>query len=97
MPKKDDAPIVQLAQLSAIPLCIEKYGKGDYELEGQSSHAVAIIRRVVRALAKKGWPQSTIDLVQDEMTSGSYDHLLCVAMDLQADRQQDEEEDSWEF
>ena len=58
---------------------VEEYGKGTCKLVGEDGNAFAIIGRVRKSLVDKGWPKEKISLVQDEMMSSDYDHLIRAA------------------
>jgi hypothetical protein len=64
------------------------------KLVGIDGNAFSIIGACVRAARKAKMPAEDIAMIQKEMTSGSYDHLLATAMKYFAvEGEEDEEED----
>ena len=58
-----------------------KFPEVHVQLIGTSSHALAIVSRVKKALKKNGAPSDVIDVFCDEALSGNYDHVIQTAMD----------------
>ena len=58
-----------------------KFPEVHVQLIGTSSHALAIVSRVQRALRKHGAPKDVQDAFFKEATSGNYDHVISTAMD----------------
>ena len=57
-----------------------KFPEVHCQLLGTSSHALAIVSRVQKALRKHGCPKDVLDTFFKEATSGSYDHVIQTAM-----------------
>ena len=53
--------------------------KPTVELLGQNDNAFAIMGACKKAARKAGWNLERIDKLLEEMMSGDYDNLLCVA------------------
>lgn len=51
-------------------------------LTGTSGNAFTIMGKVREAMRSADWTPEEITEATDEMTSGDYNNLLCVAMDL---------------
>jgi hypothetical protein len=49
------------------------------KLVGNDGNAFSIMGACIKAAKKAGWPQSDIDMLKAEMTSGDYDNLLATA------------------
>ena len=57
-----------------------KYPKIKVKLAGEDGNAFAILGRVAEALRRNGVPQSEIDALIAEATSGDYNHVLQTCM-----------------
>lgn len=57
-----------------------KFPEVHVQLIGTSSHALAIVSRVQKALRKNGAPKDVLDTFFKEATSGNYDHVIQTAM-----------------
>ena len=76
------AVMTALTRPLEIEEAVEEYGKGTCKLVGQAGNAFAIIGRVRRSLKTQGWPDDKLSLVQDEMMSSDYDHLIRTAFEV---------------
>jgi hypothetical protein len=59
---------------------VKEHGKVACQLVGLDGNAFSIMGRVARALRKGGWPAEKVKLVEEEMMSNDYDHLLRTAL-----------------
>jgi len=76
------AVMTALTRPLEIEEAVEEYGKGTCKLVGADGNAFAIIGRVRRSLKIQGWPDDKLSLVQDEMMSSDYDHLIRTAFEI---------------
>ena len=54
----------------------------EVQLTGRDGNAFAVMGAVKEAMKESGWTKEEITEVMDDMMSGDYDHLLCVACDV---------------
>ena len=59
---------------------MSKTQKPIVRLTGADGNAFNVIGLCLRAARKADWSQERIDAVRADLTSGDYNHLLCIAM-----------------
>ncbi|MAH47421.1 hypothetical protein CMI37_16475 [Candidatus Pacearchaeota archaeon] len=85
-------PTERLGEVTLVVESLKQHGGGKFGLTGLDGNAFSIIGRVSRALRKAGWGPRAVELVQEDMTSGDYNHLLRVAMGVQHQSLAEEQE-----
>lgn len=59
----------------------KKLEKPVVKLIGADGNAFAILGKVIQAMKRAGYPESTIAEYKTKATAGDYDHLLAVTME----------------